>query len=182
MSLRRYITVAAFAGFNVTAASAATDPAGARECAGIEADVQRLACYDRAFGRTPISTETMGAGDTSDKAAGAAAAAPSPSGVDQARRREDDFGLSDQEKRARAEDRAEPKPLDSISATVKSVSRRPTGEQLFYLDDGQVWMEVEAYARTRVKAGEVVTIRRGALGSYMLVTTSRVATHVRRLK
>jgi hypothetical protein len=183
MSLRRYLTVAALAGFNLTLPGLVqgAGPRDAHDCVGLDDDARRLACYDEALGRVrPSADATSSAGPVADTAAGGAATASATAAPSQPRR--EDFGLSDQEKRARAEQRAEPKPIESISAAVQSVSRRPTGEQLFVLDDGQVWMELEAYARTRVKPGDTVTIRRGALGSYMLVTPNRVATHVRRLK
>jgi hypothetical protein len=189
---RRHLTVVALAGLNLAVVAGANAQATAATCADVADDLQRLACYDRAFGRkaTPVtpdarpamtsqaSTAATGTTGTATAAAGATAAAAG----EPRRTTREDFGLSEQEQRARAERRAEPRPIESITATVRSVARRPSGEQVFVMADGQSWMELEAYARTRVRAGDEVTIRRGALGSFMLVTPGRVATHVRRLK
>jgi hypothetical protein len=154
------------------AAAAADDVSHA--CASIADDAARLACYDRAFGRPAgKSPQTEG---TAAPALATAAAAPSP----EKDRRE--FGLSKADTHTLEAKAAAAREPESIAATVASVRRRGTGEQVFVLDDGQVWMEVEAYATTRVRAGDAVTIRKAALGSYMLVTPKKVATHVRRLK
>ena len=65
---------------------------------------------------------------------------------------------------------------------MTSVSRRPTGEQAFILDNGQIWLETESSTAVRTQPGDIVTVRKGALGSYLLVTPKKVATHVRRIK
>jgi hypothetical protein len=75
-----------------------------------------------------------------------------------------------------------PTAADSIIVTIKSIGRRATGEQVFQTADDQTWVEVEPTSRVRVEPGETVTIRKAALGSYLLVTSGRVGTKVRRVK
>jgi hypothetical protein len=93
----------------------------------------------------------------------------------------DEFGLSEQEKRARAPV-DEPREPDSITGRIAKVGARPTGELVLTFEDGQVWTQVQVEKPLRLKAGDQVTIRRASLGSYLLVTPSKVSTRVRRVK
>jgi hypothetical protein len=147
----------------------AADMESALRCAENDNESQRLACYDQIF-RLPARTEQARSSPIVP-ATGGAAAAP---GEHEFR----DFGLSEAEKRRNAD---LPTALDSISVTIQSVSRRQTGEQVFKTKEGQVWVEVEPSPRVRVEHGEIVTIRRGALNSYMLVTSRRAGTKVLRV-
>jgi len=72
---------------------------------------------------------------------------------------------------------------ESISATVARVSWRPTGEVVVVLENDQVWEQAEIVTtKARVKAGDVVTIRKAALGSHTMVTAGRAAIRVRRVR
>jgi hypothetical protein len=51
-----------------------------------------------------------------------------------------------------------------------------------FLDNGQVWRQSEPDWWSPPQKGDRVTIRRGLLGSFMLVTADHLATHVRRLR
>ncbi|NJD32642.1 MAG: hypothetical protein FIB04_12245 [Gammaproteobacteria bacterium] len=93
-----------------------------------------------------------------------------------------EFGLSEAGKRALEPAKTAEAHPDSISGKVASVGRRAGGEAVVTLEDGQVWAEIQANPLLVVKPGEVVTIRKASLGSYMLVSAKRVATHVRRIK
>lgn len=128
---------------------------GAHPCASISADAQRLACFDRAFPRAP-------------SAANAANAAVAPAASQQ-------FGLP-------APAPAPGTVLDAIEAKVVSVGRLSRGERLFQLDNGQRWAETNAEARGPVAPGDTVRVERGAFGSFLLVTPSRVGLRVRRLQ
>jgi hypothetical protein len=92
----------------------------------------------------------------------------------------DEFGLSEADKRA-LDPAKSPQPQNMTDA-VASIGRRPTGEMIFTLRNGQVWMQIEAETRSRVKAGDEVTIRKGSLGSFLLVGPDRLAVRVRRVK
>ena len=169
----------------VPGAHAAVDEA-ARRCAEIARDADRLACYDRLFAPATHHDVAQSAAPTSNAAppmeatptSAAASTATAAVASDQLRR---DFGLSAADKNARTRQEERPADLDSISVTIQSVSRRSTGEQVFRTSDGQVWVEVESGSRVRVEPGDSVTIRKAALGSFVLVTSSKAGTKVRRV-
>ena len=68
-----------------------------------------------------------------------------------------------------------------ISTVIQRLQRRPHGEQVFHLGNGQVWTEVEA-GRARYREGVEVRIERTPLGGYVLSTEAGRATRVRRLE
>jgi hypothetical protein len=70
---------------------------------------------------------------------------------------------------------------DRITAKVTDLDKRPRGELVFTLDNGQVWMQKEVGGFLPVKVGDTVTVRAGALGSFRLVVGSR-ATAVTRVQ
>jgi hypothetical protein len=187
MTLRRYFIASWLLGLNIAAGTAqGADPAASHPCAGIGEDSARLACYDRTFGRGPAPAPMSAPASAKPvttvpvaAAAGAAAAAPA---VDAAEKAQREFGLSETDKRALDDNKSIPQEPESIVARVASASRRPTGEQVFVLENGQVWVETSTFTAARVQPGDEVTVRKGALGSFLLVTPKRIATHVRRLK
>jgi len=146
----------------------------AAKCVSIEDAAARLGCYDQAFGRpaaAPAAASAIVGGD-----AAAAASVDAARGVDE-------FGLSEAAKRQRDPEKAKDTMPTSISSTVSDVSFRPTGEVVVTLENGQVWTQAETVTtKARVKAGDEVTIRKAAMGSYVLVTPSRTAIRVRRAR
>ena len=119
-------------------------------------DALRLACFDRA----------------------AAPSAPAPK-VDA----QQTFGVHGSEL-ARSRDDGDEKsdaPPKRITAKVTTVDKRPRGELVFTLDNGQVWAQKEVGAYFPVKAGDPVTILAGTLGSFRLVVANR-ATAVTRVQ
>jgi hypothetical protein len=161
------------------ASAAEADPgaARARTCVSIEDASARLACYDQALGRPVTAGATAAAAATT--ASAASAVGPTPD----AARAVDEFGLTEAAKRKRDPEKAKETMPESISAAVKRVSFRPTGEVVVTLDNDQVWEQAEAVTMSvRVKAGDTVTIRKAALGSYTLVTPGRAAIRVRRVR
>jgi hypothetical protein len=129
-----------------------------RGCMPIADDAERVACYDRALGRR--------------SSAAAAQAAPAPSAA-----ASEEFGLSEQARREReGVDLA-----DSIDGTVAAVGRNTANRQVVTLHNGQVWVQAEATTRVRLKAGDVVTIKRAAMGSYILAKPNHGAMRVKRL-
>jgi hypothetical protein len=185
-------------------ASAQADP---RSCISLADDAARLACYDRAVGRVPgaraapATSTTSGphgaapthgatapvAPSSSGPAAGAAAAtvAATPTAVTPPAPKNPvaEFGLTETAKRKKdpvkaAEAAAEP---DNISGRVLSVQWRKYGEFVVTLDNGQVWEQNTPEPSAIVKVGDAVTIKKGWLGSFMLVTAGRVGTKVHRI-
>ena len=79
-----------------------------------------------------------------------------------------------------------PEAIDSISAKVTDFALNPFGRFVVFLDNGQVWQQIEGdtdRAHFRKGGGETVAISRGALGSYNLVVNdSGPEFKVRRIK
>ena len=174
-----FLLAAALLGGASPAVLAAGDP---RSCVTIADDAARLACYDRAMGRTaapkpaPVTpvAPAAAAAATSAAVAPAAPAKKDPVG---------EFGLSEEAKQAKdpakaAEAAAAP---DSITGRVMSVRWRKYGEFVVTLDNAQVWAQIEPMPSAVVRVGDTVTIKKALFGSYTLVTAGRIGTKVRRI-
>jgi len=131
----------------------------ARDCADLPDDAVRLACYDAAVGRTPAKAGALVAVDPVAE-----------------------FGLTEVQKRAQDPERARVASPESISAVVTAVGRQSTGELVVTLENGQVWAQAEVMTMARAAPGDTVTVRKAALGSYVMVTANRVAMRVRRVR
>jgi len=76
---------------------------------------------------------------------------------------------------------ADPEPAEqTIQAVVQRTDRRPRGEWVLYLDNGQVWTELER-GRAHFRPGMPVRIERAFMGSHLLTTEGGVVVRVRRL-
>jgi hypothetical protein len=168
------------------AALAAGDP---RSCVAIADDAARLACYDRALGRSAGPKPAQGAATAPAApatAAAAAATATAGAAVVAAPTVKDpvkDFGLTEEAKQAKdpakaAEAAAAP---ESITGRVVSLRWRKYGEFVVTLDNAQVWAQTEPMPSAVVKVGDTVTIKKALFGSYTLVTAGRSGTKVRRI-
>jgi hypothetical protein len=91
-----------------------------------------------------------------------------------------DFGLT--EPRKREPDPAKAAEATELVARVASVSQRLTGELLLKLDNGQSWAQAQRKSGVPLKAGERVSISRGAFGGYLLRSDAGVSMRVRRLE
>jgi hypothetical protein len=155
-------------------------PDDLQRCAAVANDQARLACYDalaRATTDDPAATASVAPAAPSAvtpaapavAAAAAAAATPQP--------------VPDRAPAASAPAATAQPVTDQASASfdavVAKVTRLPTGEFAYTLQDGQRWIQVGVDSRARLEPGATVTIRKAALGSYKLVSGS-VATRVRR--
>jgi hypothetical protein len=147
----------------------AGDDAVARfhECASIQDDTQRLACFDRV---------------TKEVRANAAAAAgqEADAKATRARRDREDFGLNViQQEKKRPE---EPKKIDEMTARVAASRRFGAGYYAIMLEDGAIWQvqELDPYFKPPQK-GDTVRIRRGMMGGYLLDVGKQAAIRVRRV-
>jgi hypothetical protein len=126
-------------------------------CAHVRNDTDRLACYDQAFGKPPA----------------AAATSPAPN---------EQFGFTEKEMARNTGQSAAPAAPDSVTAAIKSLDRRRDGKFVVTLDNTQVWAQSEFNSQADVQVGDAITVRRGALGSYLLVTKAGIGTRVKRVK
>lgn len=129
-------------------------------CATEKDDARRLACFDAAVART--QAQPAPAAET----AAVAAAAPTLT-------KEEKFGLRGDLKQEKVKVAPELAELESLSGKVTKVAAKPHGQLIVTLDNGQTWTEIQANSGLRVKVGDQVTVKAGALGSYSLVANGR---------
>jgi hypothetical protein len=154
-------------------------------CVAVNDDADRLACYDRAFGRKAASSRTAAAA-TSAAAVPTAATNTAPVPAAPPAAPKDlvaEFGLTEAAKQAKDPAKAAEaaKAPTSVTAKVISVRFRKFGEFVVTLDNGQVWQQNEPMSSAIVRVGDTVTVKKAVLGSYTLVTAARVATKVHRV-
>jgi hypothetical protein len=127
---------------------------GLADCATRRDDSVRLACFDAVVGRLGLGGQATVAD------------------------REAAFGG---EFLQRDEPLEPERGVSSITASIEQLERRPRGERVFHLDNGQVWTELET-GRSQYRQGMNVTVERTPSGSYMMSTDTGRATRVRRMQ
>jgi hypothetical protein len=174
-------------GLSVSAAAAPSNEDMAR-CAAISAPDARLACYDTLAHRPPEKVSRAAAATPPSPAPAAPAAAPAviapaaaaaapihapvaatPNPADPK-----NFGLS-----AVQQHTADLGPK-SITAHISIVSSNQAGQTFVVLDSGQTWTVMDNDGR--LAAGDAVTLKRAALGSFLMVAPSNHSYRVRRTK
>jgi hypothetical protein len=154
---RALLAVLAVAFVRAPLAPAAEIPEGLARCADVADNLERLTCYDR---------------QNPPRRAGAV-------------KPDADFGANDELMRKRQADgvaSAAARGPDRITAKVTRISVASTGDTLVELDNGQVWQQTQSRLETIAALGDEVTVSRGALGSYFMVSKSRLSTRVKRVK
>jgi hypothetical protein len=157
------------------AGDALTGDADMARCAAITRTSARLACFDAlaaasanrgapASSQTPVPLPVP-------VAPAPAAIAPKPAPEDPR-----SFGLSPPQPHPIS---AEPLAIKARVATI-SAGQPGVGHPTVVLDNGQTWAFVEAVDDPRLAPGATVTIKRAALGSFLLTTASQHAYHVHR--
>jgi hypothetical protein len=153
-------------------------------CARLTDDARRLACFDaevaRLAGDTPAA-QASGADSSSEAVATAGAATAATAAADASPKAdsltsEEKFGLRGDLKKQKTPE------LQQLTANVTGVAERPWGELVVTLDNGQIWVEIESDSGVRLKAGDQVTIKTGALHSYLLTAPNGRSSKVRRLE
>ncbi len=152
----RTVTLAALLAIAPAFAAAAAGD-GLAHCAAIDESAARLACYDALAGRVPA------------KAAAASPAAPAANDPQ-------DFGL------AQVQVRTAPEGPKSIEVHVTQVIDNGVTRPSVVLDNGQTWTFTEAADDASLRPGDPVTIKRAALGSFLLVTPAKHSYHVHRTR
>lgn len=163
------------AGVAVTTGTAGAQDALAN-CAAIADDHERLTCYDRLAGRVPAAVPASVA------ATAPVALPPGPIPTVTAADPLADFGLTQTAKRERDPERWARETPQSIAGTVAVVQRNAEDRLVVTLDNDQVWVQSETKPNIILRPGDSVTIRRAAMGSFMLVTSNKLATRVRRVR
>ena len=171
--MNRWVMVATGAvvlsGMGVAPAKAAERTAEAMlACADESDDAQRLRCFDAVVAnmrKAPPPAATVAA---------APAAAPQPAAPTVTP--EQKFGARGEIKPDRHED------LSELNATVTALGAKPHGELIVTLDNAQVWAEIAANSRVKLKVGDTVKIERGALGSFSLIAPNGRSSKVSRIR
>ena len=155
---------------------AQSDQDALRACATEHDDARRLACYDEAMGARKASRPGAEAAPPSasrEPQATAPVAAPAP---------EEQFGYRGAIARKELDEKAARDPVpDEVEAVVAEIARRPRGELVLTLDNGQVWAQ-KAADSSRVKVGDRVKIKKASLNSFLLVLPNNRSTRVVREK
>lgn len=151
-------------------------PEHIRACAADADDARRLACYDRAAGRsvqqtTPSAAAAAAAKSTPTSASTLSAPAATP---------ETKFGYRGdiaREELDRREAEAQQDAPDRLEATVTEIAKQPHGQMVLTLDNGQVW-EQKTAETLKIRVGDRIVIKNASMGSFLLVApnnrTSRV--------
>lgn len=146
----------------LTAASAqAQDLSSALEtCKKIKSQADRLICFDAvaSMNKTtaPIQPEK-----------------PAPVSKDEIVKeiKQQEFGLKSQKE--------DP---ETLVSTIKKIKKNPYGKLTIYLEEGQVWKQSDS-SKLKLKKGYSVSIRKAALGSFLLSTeNSKRTMRVKRVK
>jgi len=200
MNIARAIVIAALAAAPCAAhADARQDLVdGMAKCAAIGDGTARLACYDA------LNPTLKAAQSTPPPAAEAPAAAAAPPGGDSRPWYDPGriFGVSPREQTTPEQFGGEnlapppgtpqtaantpPPALDSITATVTDYSFNPYNKFVVFLDNGQIWKQLESdtglKARFQKDGKNVVVISRGFVGSYNMTINDGPAYKVARVK
>jgi hypothetical protein len=157
----------------LTAATAVAAPSNndMARCAAMSAPDSRLACYD-ALAHRPVDRAPSAAATASP--APAAAAAQAPASAAAAAEDPKNFGLTP------AQQHTVDLGPQSIAAHISILSTDQLGRTFVVLDSGQTWTVLDNDGR--LASGEAVTIKRAALGSFLMMTPSNHSYRVRRIK
>lgn len=124
-------------------------------CANVTAEAERLACYDAAVGRL---REAQSSGNLV--------------AVDRVQAEEierDAFGFTlPSLPRLFGNRETAATPVAEAQLEIARVTRRPNLPAVFTMTNGQVWTQIDTESTRNVREGGAVTVRRAALGSYMM--------------
>jgi hypothetical protein len=172
LALRMAVCAALLVSWSVPEAA---ETVSIERCRALNESAERLLCYDTLFPResassgrsAPQPVPTRPPDRSTDEGLHTpTASGPAPEDASGT------FGLNGARERA----------IKGVSATVTELHHEPGGRFVVYLDNGQVWRQIETDNWAPPRKGERVTIRRAVFGSYMLETVENLATHVSRIR
>jgi len=158
----------------------AANTAALEACTKIADGSARLACLDRevaallARERTPAGEVPLAAATT----APTAASTPAPAQLTD----EQKMGLTPGRIQQLERPPAAPPALQTLTVPITAISVDGNGHQVFTLENGQVWRQVELDTRFSVHTGDSITISRGASGSYFMSLGKHINTRVSRVR
>jgi hypothetical protein len=160
-------------------AAAQPAPAGFESCGQVSDDKERLACFDHELALQKGRKQTAApASATAPAAAGApivARSAPAPAELTP----EQAMGLTPA-KILQIQGGTSATKLNKLSVKVEGVSTNSSGREVFQLENGQVWSQVEPDSNFKVQPGDTVVLTRGALDSFFMSANTHMNTRVRR--
>ena len=145
----------------------AADRDVALDCVDLAAADERLACFDAAYATREKSTSS-----TLESSTGAPAAAVSAPPLAVITATEEEFGLPQVAGKAKTEEEfgLKQSQVETLRSRITSVERGPLDRLTFYLENGQVWKQIEdAYTPFRVRQDPAfAVIKHASLGSFKL--------------
>jgi hypothetical protein len=168
-----YLALAMLLPLPVLAASTAALEA----CTKITDGSARLACLDR-------EVAALLAREHAPTAAAAVplAAATAPAAAPGSLTEEQKMGLTPGRIQQIERPPSAPPPLQTLTVAIKDMSVDGNGHQVFTLENGQVWRQVELDTRFSVHVGDSIEISRGASGSYFMSLGKHINTRVSRMR
>ena len=142
------------------------------ECTALQDDARRLECFDNATAETASVATALN--EPAEVAPAAVALLPALSPVEE-------FGMNATLEAQSAKEGQTAK-LTEMIALVTHVRERLYGELVVTLENGQVWTEKDSEYGFRIKVGDTITIRRGRLGGYRMVSIGKRSSQVVRVK
>jgi hypothetical protein len=166
LSVAALLCAAAVTAVADTSPNAPQDPSlvtDARRCGSLADTGQRLACYDRLFRIEQVGTASKSDVPKTDEAL---------------------FGYRGKIAQEARDEQAKAlaSNLTELTARVDAVDYLGNGTFRVSLDNGQQWQQLASGVTLRLKSGESVVIKPGALGSFTLVAASGRAAKVRRVR
>ncbi len=148
-----------------------------RECALIDHDRQRLACYDQVLRprkiEAPVENPSVAETWEATRPQVPAESPPTPAVADKTPVIEDTFGL--EKKRIKG--------TEVRNVTVTGFSKNAAGKYLFSTEDSQVWLQADSRRLRPYVVPFEAQIRSASMGSFFLKPmSSRVSVKVRRIK
>jgi hypothetical protein len=167
VSLPRIVLVSLAIG-GIPAAVAQTLPDRVRSCAAQSEAGARLECYDELAASIGKGGDQGSAVPPAEPATAETSAPPAAASQ---------FGIAG----GKLERKKAAETPNQIEALVSGVARRPRGELVITLDNGQVWAQLEPQAYFPLKTGDMVHIAKAALGSYFMTIPAKRGSKVTRL-